>query len=401
MAKRKMSKGVEKARAAKRRSRRIKEQAIGFAKDIAVALIIVLIVMGSLYAYSGGIWPPMVVVESESMMHGSDSKIGVIDTGDLTLVKKISSRHDVVTYVEGRGTYTVQYTEYLGTGAHSDTGTFHGSKAGYQAYSDYGDVIIYKKNGMGDDTPIIHRAMIWFVPNTTAGCKNLLPMTWGGAGDYPDIKDATHPDGLKCIGDLTIKDVGYTHEDLSISSAELLAHENSIGLDPYAGFLTKGDHNLGGHVDQYTHYDKTGRHLAPNQVKWVVGKAVGELPWFGALKLVASNHSYTSRIPPSSWRGLVITIALILIVPFLVDIAIAQYQKRRAQKKGKKAVDEEEDEDADADEKEKDDDQGDEKEEEDEEVIADVKMDDDYSKEFDDMAASKSDKPSKKSKGGR
>jgi signal peptidase len=398
MGKRKLGKAVEKARAARRRKRRIREQAIGFAKDVTVAFIIVLIVMGSLYAYSGGIWPPMVVVESESMMHGTDSKIGVIDTGDLTLVKKIASRHDVVTYVEGRGTYTVQYTEYLGTGANTATGTFHGSKAGYQAYGDYGDVIIYRKNGMTDDTPIIHRAMVWFVPNTTADCKNRLPMTWGGAGDYPDIKDATHPNGLNCVGDLTIKDVGYTHEDLSISSAELLAHENSIGLDPYAGILTKGDGNRGGHVDQNTHSDKNGRRLAPNQVKWVVGKAVGELPWFGALKLVASNHSYTSRVPPSSWRGLFITIALIIIVPFLVDIAIAQYSKRKAKKAGKKGKEEEDDEDEDKEEEEKDDDQEDEKEKKDDALIEDVKMDDDYSKEFEEMAASKSDKPSKNKK---
>jgi flagellar biosynthesis/type III secretory pathway M-ring protein FliF/YscJ len=131
-------------------------------------------------------------------------------------------------------------------------------------------------------------------------------------------------------------------------------------------------------------------------VKWVVGKAVGELPWFGALKLVASNHSYTSRVPPASWRGLVITIALIIIVPFLVDIAIAQYSKRKAKKAGKKNEKEEDDEDKD--EEEKDDEQEDEKKKKDDELIEDVKMDDDYSKEFEEMAASKSDKPSKNKK---
>jgi len=33
-----------------------------------------------LYLFSG-VWPPMVVIESSSMMHGEDSQVGVIDTG--------------------------------------------------------------------------------------------------------------------------------------------------------------------------------------------------------------------------------------------------------------------------------------------------------------------------------
>ena len=50
-----------------------------------------------------GTWPPMVVVESGSMMHGSDSAVGIIDTGDLTLVQAISSRTDVITWAQAKG----------------------------------------------------------------------------------------------------------------------------------------------------------------------------------------------------------------------------------------------------------------------------------------------------------
>lgn len=392
MSKRKMSRGVEKAREARRRKRRLKAQAISFGKDILVAVIIVLIVMGSLYAYSGGIWPPMVVVESESMMHGSDSQIGIIDTGDLTLVKKIYSRHDVVTYVEGRGTFNASYTEYLSTGAHAASGVFHGTKSGFKTYGDYGDVIVYRKNGLKPETetPIIHRAMVWFVANTTSECQKRLPMSWVGAGDYPDIKDSAHPDGLKCVGELAINDVGYMHERLTISSNEMVAHEINLGLEPYAGYLTKGDHNQGGYVDQRTHSTQTtNQPLAPNKVSWVVGKAVGELPWFGALKLVASNPDYKSKIPESSWKGLIMTIALIIIVPFLVDIAIAQYAKKRAKAKGKKDDDEEDEEEQDEDDKEDEEKDKEKDPDEEEESIKDVDMDDEYSDEFKDMAASK------------
>jgi signal peptidase I len=240
MAKRKMGKAVERARAERRRKRQFRAQAIGFVKDIIVAMLIVVIVMASLYAYSGGIWPPMVVVESESMQHGTDSHIGTIDTGDLTLVKKISPRSDIVTYVEGRPSYNVSFDE---AGQVTQAETFKGSHAGFSNYGDYGEVIIYQKNGRTDETPVIHRAIVWFVPNTSPACVAKLPMGYYGAGDFPDIKNANHPDGLKCIVTLTIHNVGYTKGELTIHSNRIV--ENAINVDkkPFAGFITHGDHN--------------------------------------------------------------------------------------------------------------------------------------------------------------
>ena len=75
------------------------------------------ILIGSMWGYTQN-WPPMVVVESESMMHAEDSEVGVIDTGDLVLVKKTSGRGDITTYIEGK-------------------------KRDYKTYGEYGDVIIY------------------------------------------------------------------------------------------------------------------------------------------------------------------------------------------------------------------------------------------------------------------
>ena len=116
-----------------------KEEAKEWIKDIAIAVVVVAIIMGSLYAYTG-MWPPMVVVESGSMQHSDDrSYIGVIDTGDIVLSKE-TSFSDITTYVEGRST-------------------------GYQKYGDYGDVIIYRPMGK-DTTPIIHRAVLYLEWNS-------------------------------------------------------------------------------------------------------------------------------------------------------------------------------------------------------------------------------------------
>ena len=170
MAESKMGKRAKKARDAMKKRRERRSAALGLLKDVVVAFVIVIIVMASLWAFSGGIWPPMVVVESESMMHDDDSMIGVIDTGDLTIVKKIHDRHDIVTYVEGNPKYQITWVDRDGTHGNQN---FSGKISPHKTYSDYGDVIIYKKNGM-EGTPVIHRAMVWIEANTTSDCLSSL-----------------------------------------------------------------------------------------------------------------------------------------------------------------------------------------------------------------------------------
>jgi len=408
MSKRKLGKAAEKAREARKRKRYIRAQAISFTKDILMALAVVGIVMLSMWIYSGGIWPPMVVIESESMMHGKDSQVGVIDTGDLTLVKKIGSKNDIITYVEGRPSYTVSYEEAGQSTLKEET--FKGAHPGVMTYGDYGEVIIYRKNGDKSETPVIHRAMAWFEPNTTAECR--ANATMGVGGDFPDIKNSAHPKGLKCVDYLEIKNVGYEKDTLVIHVNVLVQNGVTLSGKPLHGFLTHGDHNGAGSgsfkCDQETH-KLNGKYFSPNDVKWVVGKAVGELPWFGALKLVASKTVLSERIPPSSWNGLIGTIVLIIVVPFILDVIAAQYAKRKAKKKGEK------------DEEEKDDDENEEHEEEDaeketgdEEDTKDadekpskktaedseelVDIDDEYGDEFEQMASNKSEPPSKKNR---
>jgi large-conductance mechanosensitive channel len=220
-------------------------------------------------------------------------------------------------------------------------------------------------------------------------------MGYVGGGDFPDIKNTAHPDGLKCVSMITIQKVGYKRDALVIHVNRIISNSIQIEKKPYAGFLTHGDHNGAGTgqlvCDQESLNDShTLRQLAPNKVDWIVGKAVGELPWFGALKLVASKTTTSDRIPPSSWKGLITTIVLIIVIPFIIDIAVSLYQKRKAKKDGKKN----EKEDAKDDEDEEEEEEPDAKDEVDE----DVDLDEEYGDEFKEMAASKPELAPKKNK---
>ncbi|MDI6855519.1 MAG: S26 family signal peptidase [Candidatus Thermoplasmatota archaeon] len=122
---------------------KLKKSAIlGFVKDLLVASIIILIILTAMYAYTG-VWPPIVVIESNSMEHSGApyGRLGTIDAGDFTFVKKVNGREDIVTYYQGK-------------------------QRGYTTYGNYGDVIIFLKNGL-PGTPLIHRAMVWVELNIT------------------------------------------------------------------------------------------------------------------------------------------------------------------------------------------------------------------------------------------
>ena len=104
-----------------------------FLREALLAIGLVLLILGSLWIATGQ-FPPMVVVESGSMMHDTeDGSLGAIDPGDLVLVMN-PNRVDIVTYVEAM-----------------DEGN---QNFGYTSHGMEGDVIIYSKNG-GSDTPVI------------------------------------------------------------------------------------------------------------------------------------------------------------------------------------------------------------------------------------------------------
>jgi signal peptidase len=285
---------------ARARSRR---ELVNTVRDVVIAALAVMVLLATLYAYCG-VWPPMVVIESNSMMHGEDSQIGVIDTGDLTLVKHVDDRGGIVTYVEAANRRDPNF--------------------GFRTYGDLGNVIIYKKSGLAG-TPVIHRAIAWLEYNASASD----PAHDVYKGDLPDI-------GVYAVTEYTVTGLksyypGQPDRPLVIHISTILLH-SARSSRPHDGFLTKGDHNPifdnGAGVDQEALQTAPGVFVEPVRLEWVIGRAEGELPWFGLIKLWISGQP-SQTFPPTSVRALVATILLLIVVPMGVDLLFARYRRTR------------------------------------------------------------------------
>jgi len=254
----------------------IEETIIGIGKDILISLVILGIILGSLYAFSGR-WPPMVVIESGSMMHTQESRIGVIDPGDIVIVQE-SDMEDITTYVEGRA-------------------------SGYRKYGQYGDVIIFEPDGDRQETPIIHRAVLYLEENTsekgTFDIPTLQNLEHGTDWDSDTNEDGSYY-GLD--GKITLYNYGHKDDDLEIDLSEL----------SHGGYITRGDNN--DEIDQTS----TRQLSPPVKEEWIKGRARGELPWFGIIKLAYIGR--TEHIPRNSWNNFAISLAIILLLPIVVEI---------------------------------------------------------------------------------
>ena len=280
------------------------------AKDIGIAIGSVLLVFLLTFAYSG-IWPPMVVIESGSMEHGNNplyeepgfTHLGTIDTGDLVIVKE-AKKSDIITYLQGK-------------------------KTDYKKYGDYGDVIVYYKNGIKEFegspvTPVIHRAMFW----VDVVDKN------NGTYYIPEI-DTFYYGEIKLdeiLGDATLgapcKTSQYPDED-----------EPNPKCLRNSGYITKGDSTGNPHPDQLTHYDIRGNipkyRVQPVDPDWVVGVARGELPWFGLIKLFVTQPENYENAPSGCKSMLWISIIFILVGPYTVG-KILEVRAQRAELARKK-----------------------------------------------------------------
>ena len=253
-------------------------------KDVGIAVGSVIIVFLLTFAYSGN-WPPMVVIESGSMEHDDNplypeprySHLGIIDTGDLVIVKQ-AEKKDIVTYLEGK-------------------------KTDYKKYGDYGDVIVYYKNGIetynGQPvTPVIHRAMAWVeVIDKDNGTYHI-----------PEINTTFY-------GKIQLAEIGLG------GGASIQNLQNS-------GYITKGDSTGNPHPDQLTHYDITGASVQPVDPDWIVGMAKGELPWFGLIKLRVTQPDNYYEAPPECRSMLWISMFVVLAGPVLAGKVWDTYQTR-------------------------------------------------------------------------
>jgi len=279
------------------------------ASGLIATLIAVLVLMT-------GSWPPMVVIESGSMMHEEEGNVGAIDPGDLVLVMS-DDRKNIITYAEA--------TEEGGI---------------YEDYENHGmpgDVIIYRKNG-GTMTPVIHRALLQAVADETATPERGVDDPCNGnEGSWDPISIDADGEAGTCV--LTWSVPGTNVNNATAISLELdyLCNNGQkltvSNWDPgHAGYLTSGDNvaTNGCNVDQYaavgdtTHTwrgltDENGEAVGAVRDDWIVGVAGGEIPWVGAIKLGLSDNS--DFVPGPTWTKLVITAFILLAIPAIWERA--------------------------------------------------------------------------------
>ena len=252
-----------------------------------VALAIVVLLLVSLYAYTQN-WPPVYVVESNSMQHGSADQIGLLNTGDLVLAAKLDPSQIVP--------YTV------------------GAQTGYRTYGEFGDVVLYHPDGDLSRTLIIHRAILEIDANSdgTYSIPSLSKSPCGSeAGAVYRVSDHANGCGTSEVsGTLTLYGIGWQSATVNVA-LESLGHAS--------GFLTMGDNNF------VPGSPATGIPDEPSvtslvQPAWIVGVARGMLPWFGSLKLLLTGTS--GEVPAQSWEWMGLTVIVVLLGAMGVHYAL-------------------------------------------------------------------------------
>lgn len=286
---------------------------------IVLAVVAVLLAGGyvGIKVYSG-VSPPFTVINSGSMMHSSESRIGIIDTGDMLVVKD-PDEVDIQTYVDGY-------------------------KSGHRSFGEYGDVIVYKKPSQN----IIHRAMlylelkeiddshvVWYIPSL-AGYDKWVMTTSTMFEPDEELKAACWNE-TTCELTITesnkntnfwLTEVGYKSLNVSINLYTL-----STGhIEGYSGYLTKGDNGT-----TNTRFDQTSGIYEYKLVQKDIIKSVAkfEIPWIGSIKLLVNGRS--SNVPSNTWTSLMISIlalvAFIVIVNILISCISKEIRMRRQRDK--------------------------------------------------------------------
>ena len=279
----------------------------------------IVVLIAALYAHTQSM-PPLVVVESSSMVHESEGEVGSIDAGDLILVHK-SSFENIVTFAEA----TDPSNPYFG----------------HESHGMEGDVVIYKKNGESSSTPIIHRAILRVVPNEaySASSSNTCPN--GGVFDSEWSINGTRGaciltwdvPGTNVVDQGTIT-ISFDGIDAAYYDCKRFAHAGVEAhlvihewTPEHAGLLTLGDANKcsvdqgAGAVNGSSGLRSVhGATIGPVQESWLVGRAGGEIPWLGAVKLMVSGTGPgLEYVPSSSIMYLFVCIGAVLLFPVAAD----------------------------------------------------------------------------------
>ncbi len=241
-----------------------------------IAVLVIILAFAGLTLYSG-IFPPLSVVESESMEHSGNWQPGVINTGDIVFVKKVSDpAKNVVTYVQGR-------------------------ESNFSTYGEYGNVILYKSTyGL----TVIHRAILY--------------LEWrNGTAYVPGEKNASWMTVTNSY--ILIHDVGFSGRNFIVYISQ---YRNE------SGFITMGDHNFA-YINDSVYYNKTfsawalsdqsiGIDSGPVNQSKVFAVAFGQIPWLGLIKLnfmrLYGGWEYSNEVPHGAYEGLFSVLAVIVLL---------------------------------------------------------------------------------------
>lgn len=247
---------------------------------VGAVLILVLVFFAGIRVYSG-LDNSMTVVVSGSMEHGDKSEIGIIDTGDMIVMK--NKDKSLTTYVEG-------YSN------------------GCRMFGEYGDVVIYERE---TGNPVIHRAILW--------------MDYNGDGTYsaPTLKKedygklwTTDSRSNENFTSLNLY-LPYKGSSTDFKWVEFVAEKGGY----HSGYLTKGDNNTV--FDCGSIKDVNGL-VEEKQIKAVAGL---EIPWVGAVKLfIKGDTGDIQSNTPFCLTFLILDIlALIALLSIVWDIVDRRY----------------------------------------------------------------------------
>lgn len=219
------------------------------------------------------------VVMSQSMQHDNNrSSLGVIDTGDVVLVRDVE-HSNVESYV--KGTQTGKYT-----------------------FGDYGSVIIYERGP--NVNPVIHRAIVWidYDPINRVWSSEDLK---GYEGEWYCItaEGNMEKDYSNLSGTLYFTDITQSKKNVNIGLNSLTS----------SGFLTMGDNVANGSFDQKAGI--IGHTIAMKDIRSIPFQ---EIPWLGTLKIYFKNDGANLDRVPNSMPSLFMCVILVFLILFMVDV---------------------------------------------------------------------------------
>ncbi len=252
--------------------------AVSLARDLLWVIAVVGGIALALYLICGT-WPAIVTIESESM-------VPHMNVGDLVVVVEKDRFGELMTWNESRST-------------------------GYQKFGDYGDVIIYRPNGVKDfwssvgllplsvQHPIIHRAMTWVdagepepsylnpyrgqvTPSAYIPLKTSSDTTYGYHILYPG--NTTPPRNIsanaKGIGFPALSAKYFLPDEYVVNGSGYIRYGDAAA---HGGYITKGDNNIAS--DQGYLPASLTTAIEPVKEEWVVGKSLFVIPLVGLLPL--------------------------------------------------------------------------------------------------------------------